>query len=207
MLFTVTFSACGKQPVKLTSTNTAMGTVVQYVVYTKDRKVAEEAVLDLQAKLERLEKEVLSRRIESSQVGVINAQAGSQAGVPVELELYEYLQEIQEIAIESDGALDVTLGEIITLWDLDSLAMSDSKVQQSLMLPEAEELEQALQNTGYEKVVLEEDRIYLPEGMSLDLGAVGKGIACDRISKELEVCKEIEGAVVSVGAGSVSLGP
>lgn len=206
VLFTVTFSACGKQPVKLTSTNTAMGTVVQYVVYTKDRKVAEEAVLDLQAKLERLEKEVLSRRIESSQVGVINAQAGSQAGVPVELELYEYLQEIQEIAIESDGALDVTLGEIITLWDLDSLAMSDSKVQQSLMLPEAEELEQALQNTGYEKVVLEEDRIYLPEGMSLDLGAVGKGIACDRISKELEVCKEIEGAVVSVGGSVVTYG-
>lgn len=206
VLFAVTFSACGKQPVKLTSANTAMGTVVQYVVYTKDTKVAEEVVLDLQNTLECLEKDVLSRRVTASQVGMINAQAGSQTAVPVEQELYGYLQEIQEIAIESDGALDITLGEVIALWDLDRLAMSDSKEQQSLMLPKAEALEQALQNTGYEKVVLEENRIYLPEGMSLDLGAVGKGIACDRITKGLEACKEIEGAVISVGGSVVTYG-
>ena len=206
MLCAVAFSACGKQSAKLTSANTAMGTVVQYVVYTKDTKVAEEGILDLQNKLERLEKEVLSRRVDGSQVAEINAKAGSQAGVPVEPELYGYLQEIQKIALESDGALDITLGEVITLWNLDSLAMSDLKEQQSLMLPRAEELEQALQNTGYEKVVLEEERVYLPEGMSLDLGAVGKGIACDRIAKELEACKEIEGAVISVGGSVVTYG-
>lgn len=206
VLFAVTFSACGKQPVKLTSTNTAMGTVVQYVVYTKDTKVAEGSVLDFQAKLESLEKEVLSRRVEGSQVEVINVQAGNRAGLPVEQELYGYLQEIQEIAMESDGALDITLGEVITLWDLDRLTMSDSKEQQSLVLPSIKEVESALQNTGYEKIVLEEERIYLPEGMSLDLGAVGKGIACDIIAEELEACKEIKGAVISVGGSVVTYG-
>lgn len=206
VMVAVAFSACSRQPVKITATNTAMGTVVQYAVYTTDTESAGNAVTELQEQLEYLEKEVLSWRVDGSQVASTNAQAGRAEGVSVEQELYGYLQEIERISRESNGALDVTLGKITAMWNLDSLATAEGSEQQKVTLPEKEALEQALQNTGYEKILLQEEKIYLPEGMSLDLGAAGKGIACDRIADFLQEKPEISGAVISVGGSVVTYG-
>lgn len=205
-VFAVIFSACSRQPVKITATNTAMGTVVQYAVYTTDIESAENAVTELQEQLEDLEKDVLSWRVAGSQVAAINAQASGAEGVPVEQELYGYLQEIERISRESNGALDVTLGKITAMWNLDSLATAEESEQQNVALPEKEALEKALQDTGYEKILLQEEKIYLPEGMRLDLGAAGKGIACDEIADFLQKKPEISGAVISVGGSVVTYG-
>lgn len=62
-----------------------------------------------------------------------------------------------------------------------------------------------MQNTGYERLEIAGDGIRLPVGMSLDLGAVGKGIACDRIRQYLEE-KEVSGAVISVGGSILTFG-
>ncbi len=206
MMVAGAFSACNRQPVKITATNTAMGTVVQYVVYTTDKESAENTVAELQEQLEYLEKGVLSWRVDGSQVASINAQAGRTEGVPVEQELYGYLQEIERISRESNGALDVTVGKVTALWDLDRWANADLEEQKNFSLPKKEVLEKTLQDTGYEKMQLQDGKIYLPEGMSLDLGAVGKGIACDQIADSLQKKQEINGAVISVGGSVVTYG-
>lgn len=205
-VFAVVFSACSRQPVKFAATNTAMGTVVQYVVYTADTESAGDTVMELQEQLECLEKEVLSWRVDKSQIALINAQAGKTEGVPVDKELYGYLQEIENISQKSNGALDVTVGKVTALWDLDRWATADMEAQKEFMLPKKEALEKALQDTGYEKILLQDGRIYLPEGMSLDLGAVGKGIACEEIADFLQKKPEITGAVISVGGSVVTHG-
>lgn len=205
-LLVVALSACNRQPVKITATNTAMGTVVQYAVYTTDTKSAEDTVTQLQEQLEDLEEGVLSWRVDGSQVAGLNAQAGSVEGVSVEPELYGYLKDIEKVAKESNGALDVTVGKVTALWNLDHWATADTQEQKKFVLPEKEVLEQALQHSGYEKILLQNGKIYLPEGISLDLGAVGKGIACDRLKNELEVRKEISGAVISVGGSVMTYG-
>lgn len=205
-LLAVAFSACSRQPVKITATNTAMGTVVQYAVYTADTKSGKDAVSQLQGQLEDLEKGILSWRVDGSQVAGLNAQAGKAEGIKVESQLYGYLQEIDRISQESRGALDVTVGKVTALWDLDRWATADTQEQKKFALPKKEGLEQALQNTGYEKILLQDGKIYLPEGISLDLGAVGKGIACDSIADSLQEKPEITGAVISVGGSVVTYG-
>lgn len=206
MVVTVVFSACNRQPVKFSATNTAMGTVVQYAVYTTDTESAENTVTELQEQLEHLEKDILSWRIAGAQVASINAQAGMDEGVKVEPELYGYLQEIGRISKESHGALDVTVGKVTALWDLDRWANADTEEQKKFALPEKEIIEQALQDAGYDKIRLQDGMIYIPEGMSLDLGAVGKGIACDRIADSLKKKAEISGAVISVGGSVLTYG-
>lgn len=206
LLITLVLSACGRQSVKFSATNTVMGTVVQYVIYTGDDKNAKNTVSELQEELEHLEKDVLSWKADGSQVAYINSQAGKTEGVAIEREVYGYLKDIEKISRESRGALDVTLGEVTAMWNLDNLATTEQEEQQNIALPEKEALEDALQNTGYDKILLQDEKIYLLQEMRLDLGAVGKGIACDRIADILQKKPEITGAVISVGGSVVTYG-
>lgn len=206
ILLIVAFTACKRQPIKVVSTNTAMGTVIQYTVYATDGEIAENVVEELQKELQSLETQRLSWRIEDSQVAIMNAQAGKTEGVLLSKELYGYLEDILEVSRESKGALDITLGKITAMWNLDSWSGKDEKAREEFVLPDEDALQSVLGETGYERVLLKDGRIYLPKGMNLDLGAVGKGIACDRIRAYLENQQEITGAVISVGGSIVTYG-
>ncbi len=203
-LFLIT--GCSGQPQKLTMVDTAMGTVVQETLYVTDVDRGQEAAQKLLAEIERLEQESLSWRLKGSEVADINERAGVEEGVMLSAKLQADLRQIWEVSEKSAGALDVTVGKVTGLWDLDTWAVADKSSQGDFQEPTAEALQVVLENTGYEKVRLEEDRIYLPEGMSLDLGAVGKGITCDRIADYLAMQEDIEGAVISVGGSIVTYG-
>ena len=43
-----------------------------------------------------------------------------------------------------------------------------------------------LEKTGYEKISMEGNRLTIPEGMEIDLGAVGKGYAGDEAAEVLK---------------------
>ena len=199
-------SACTKQPVKVSATNTAMGTVVQETIYVTEEKAGAKIIREVQEELERLEKECLSWRMEDSQVSKLNKGAGNQEGQAVSEELYRYLEEIWQVSEKSRGALDVTIGSVVRVWDLDTWATCDEIEQSEFAVPDREVLEEYLKNAGYAKVILKDGKVYMPEGMSLDLGAVGKGIACDRIGMILKSGKDIKGAVISVGGSVVTYG-
>lgn len=49
-------------------------------------------------------------------------------------------------------------------------------------------------------------RLFLPEGMQLDLGAVGKGLAMAKLHALLEGCPSVTGAVISLGGGILTYG-
>ena len=199
-------SACSSQPVKVSATNTAMGTVVQATLYVPEEEAGSQGIQAVQEELERLEKECLSWRVEDSQVARLNAHAGTSDGVKVSEELYQYLEQVWKISNQSHGALDVTVGKVVRVWDLDTWATLDSVKQQEFLVPEEAVLQKCLQDTGYQKVILQDGKVYLPEDMCLDLGAVGKGIACDRVGDYLKKQEKIKGAVVSVGGSVVTYG-
>lgn len=204
--FSCILSGCGQKNIKVTATNTAMGTVVQHSIYVSDEKKGENIIAELQDELEHLEKECLSWRIEGSQVAKINKQAGKSKGMVVDEVLYEYLEEIWQISQKSGGALDVTVGKVTALWNLDVWAGLEEEKWKEFQVPDHEEIEELLKNTGFGKVTLEEGKIQMTKGMSLDLGAVGKGIACDRIGDYLKSQKGLKGAVISVGGSVVTYG-
>lgn len=200
------FAGCSRQPEKVTLADTAMGTVIQETLYTEDVTPGDETARAIISGIEALEQECLSWRVETSEIGRINETAGSQEGWQLSEDMEAALRQIWQVSEKSNGALDVTVGEITRLWDLDTWSAANEETQRNFQVPKEALLEEVLANTGYNKVTLEGDRIYLPEGMSLDLGAVGKGIACDRIGDFLAAQESVSGAVISVGGSIVTYG-
>ncbi|MBQ7918885.1 MAG: FAD:protein FMN transferase [Lachnospiraceae bacterium] len=176
----------------------AMGTVVGVNLYVEDEQQGEEVQTLIAEKLKELENRYLSYRVEDSEIWKINHSGGE--CVQVSDFLYEHLQKVWEISEKSGGALDVTVGEVTRLWNIDAHA----DAPEGFVIPGKEELAAALTNVGYEKLVMEQS-LTMPLGMSIDLGAVGKGIACDVI-KDILLEKEIPAAVISVGGSNLIWG-
>ena len=105
-----------------------------------------------------------------------------------------YLKQVLELSKASDGAMDPTMGQVIRLWDIDG---------ENPHIPEEEELNSLLENVGYQKVTLDGDKVTMPEGVTLDLGAAGKGIGCDAAKKVLEENQEVSAAIINLGGSSV----
>ena len=114
-----------------------------------------------------------------------------------------YLENIKDVWEKSDGALDVTVGRVTGLWNIDTYAVNSNI---DFSIPTQQELEDALASSGFEKVKVAEGKIYLTEEVKLDLGAVGKGIACDEVHAFLEEKEWVTGAVISIGGSILTYG-
>lgn len=193
----------GEQQVqRVQRTDTAMGTVIQQTLYTKEEET--EAAEEIMGLLWGLEEDVLSRRLDTSEVFRLNAAAGSAEGESLSASMEEILEGCLEIWRESDGAFDVTLGPVVKLWDIDSWAAGEG--QGKFAPPEEDQLRKTLESCGSDRLEMRDGRLYMPDGMQLDLGAVGKGIALDSILAYLREKDEITGAVVSLGGSIVTYG-
>lgn len=180
--------------------DTAMGTVISQTLYTIGNET--ETVAEIMELLRRLEGDVLSRRLDTSEVWSLNAAAGSAEGCSLSASMDEILEGCLEMWRKSDGAFDVTLGPVVSLWDIDSWAAGEREGM--FAPPEEEQLQNALEICG--SMDIRENRLYLPEGAQLDLGAVGKGIALDHILAYLQEKNEITGAVISLGGSVLTYG-
>lgn len=184
-------------------TGLAMGTVVTQTLYTggeSGAQDAEEIAGEVWTLLSDTEKE-LSWRMEDSWVDRINRSAGTKEGVRLDEDFATDLAALWEVSAASGGALDLTIAPVVRLWNIDEWTVSGEG-----KLPEREQIEEALAYTGYERVILDGERICLPEGFGLDLGAVGKGMACDRILELMKEKKNVEAAVFSLGGNILTFG-
>ena len=173
---------------KYTNTDFAMNTVVSETLYTTGK--------DLNAtvgdKIREIETELLSWTDENSQIAKLNAASGETAEVSDELA--GYLKNIFQLAEDSGGAFDPTIGKIIRLWDIDG---------ENPHVPEQSELDELLKDVGYEKVSLDGDKVTLEKGATLDLGATGKGIGCDVVADFLKTQTGVSGMILNLGGSSV----
>lgn len=199
------FDGCGRSTVKMSDAGTAMGTVVQSTIYAKKESAGKDALFEINQYLQLYDAEILSWRVEESAIAQINATAGETQGYVLEewTGLDTDLHTIWEVSSKSKGALDVTIGPVTELWNLDTWAMEGAEEFQA---PTREQIDQLLKNTGYEKVRLEGNKIYLPAQMKLDLGAVGKGIVCDRIGEYLQSQSVVDAAIITVGGSVLTFG-
>lgn len=173
---------------KYTNTDFAMNTVVSETLYTTGK--------DLNAtvgdKIREIETGLLSWTDENSQIAKLNTASGET--VEVSDELAGYLKNIFQLAEDSGGAFDPTIGKIIRLWDIDG---------ENPHVPEQSELDELLKDVGYEKVSLDGDKVTLEKGATLDLGATGKGIGCDVVSDFLKTQTGVSGMILNLGGSSV----
>lgn len=98
-----------------------------------------------------------------------------------------------EVAEQSDGAFDPTIGALVDLWGFGAEARSDS-------LPEAAEIDSLRQLTGVKYLQFDEVGLALRRlaEFSLDLSAIAKGYAVDLALAEL-TAKSCEDLLVEVG--------
>lgn len=194
---------CGSpQPRRMQSVDTAMGTVIQQNIYTTAAE--SRAMEEIRILLRQLEEQELSRRLDTSEVWEVNASAGEKEGIMLSEGLSEAMGKCLELWRKSEGAFDVTLGAVVSLWDIDGWAAGDR--EGAFALPKEEALRRALESCGSGRLELDGATLYLPEGLQLDLGAVGKGIALDRILSYLEENETITGATISVGGSVLTYG-
>lgn len=210
-VFSINIAGCGEAVYQYQTTDVAMGTMLSVNVYTGQPE-GEELPDRLKDKIVELEQEQLSWRVATSEVGRVNAAAGSGEPVLLSDDLQKYLDELLEVSTRSNGAFDFTIGPVSGLWNIDEGALGGD-----VTIPTGAEVAEALAVTGYEKLLVSKesdvpaevtsfaDGIALPAGMSIDLGAVGKGIACDRMGDCLEQ-EKVSGAVISIGGSIITYG-
>lgn len=190
-------SGCGRTEY-YTSVDTAMGTIIRQSIYSADGDLTD----DVKEIIDSLENDTLSWRIAESEIAQINALAGSENAVDLSEKLKEDLITCLDVSEKSNGAFDITIGELAKLWNIDEWAAGRASEAQ---LPKQETVEAALLASGYEKITLNDGKISFPENISLNLGAVGKGIACDEIAEYLTQ-KKASGAVICVGGSILTYG-
>lgn len=204
-------SGCGNAVREYEAVDTAMGTVVTQKLYTE----GDDVTGDVEQLLSDLEETKLSRRIAGSEIAKLNANAGTGTYTEVSGELAEMLKELSGIYEDSDGALDVSIGALVSLWDIDAHAQEiyedagqteGAGETEGYRLPDETEIKEALSYSGFSKIERRDNSFLLPEGMILDLGAVGKGLACDDILTYLEEQTDVRAAVISVGGSILTYG-
>ena len=171
-----------------TKTDFAMDTVVSETLYT----TGEDITADIISALKDVEENWISWTKESSQIYQINQNAGNTTTVSDETATC--LKQILDLSKASGGAMDPTMGRVIRLWDIDG---------EDPHIPSDDELNSLLENVGYDKVTLDGNKVTMPEGVTLDLGAAGKGIGCDAAQKILDADKNVFGMILNLGGSSV----
>lgn len=186
LLFVLPFSGCGtegKTEEEHTAGVFAMGT---YMTLTAYGESAEAALTCSENRIKELEA-LWSTTDENSDIYKVNQSDGE----PTEVsgETAEILRFALDMADQTKGALDPTISPIVTAWGF---------ISGEYRIPAEDELTDLLQNIDYEKVLLEENLVTLPDGMQLDLGAAGKGYTGDIIA---ELLKEqgVTSALLDIG--------
>lgn len=174
---------------ELSNSSIAMGTIISQKLTGAHR---EETAGKINEKIKSIENDNLSWRISGSEISKINSQAGKP--VVVGSDTLRWVKSSLDVCKSCAGALDITVGRLTALWGIGT---------DNPRLPKQSEIDGLLSSVGYEKVTITGNAVTVAKGQRLDMGAVGKGIACDEALKILEASK-IKFAIISVG-GSVLL--
>ena len=115
----------------------------------------------------------------------VNQMAGKEP-VQVEKELIDFLLYCKQLFTLTDGKTNVMMGAVLNIWhDYRDEASSDPR---EAKVPTMEELEEAARHTDIDLLVIDEENctVYISDPKaSIDVGAVGKGYATERVYERL----------------------
>lgn len=138
---------------------------------------------------------LLSRMKEGSDIWNINHSDGE--AVTVSEETKHLIDKSINYGNLSEGAFDISLGVLSSMWDFTA---------ENPSVPSGEKIKEALSHTGYEKIVISEDGIYLKDSAAqIDLGAIAKGYAADKV-KEFLISEGITSGIINLGGNIVVFG-
>ena len=193
LLLLTALSGCGRTDLEAQEAENSFFAMNTYMTFTAYGEQAEDALADARARVEEVEA-LWSVTDEESEI----YQANHSGGEPVNVseETAELVSFALEMAEKTDGALEPTIYPVLRAWGF----TTDTK-----QVPSQEEIDALLEDVGHEKITLDGTLLTVPEGMELDLGAVGKGYAGD-LAAEAVRARGIECAILSLGGNIQAVG-
>jgi FAD:protein FMN transferase len=175
-----------------------MGVPFRIVMYARNEKEAVEAASAAFQRIAQLNT-IMSDYETDSEVSTLSrsSEEGSPA-VPVSDELWRVLSTAQQLAEQTGGAFDITVGPCAALW---------RKARREQQFPDAARLENARKKVGFKNLVLDEQTRtarLLRFGMRLDLGGIAKGFAADEALQQLRARGITRALVAASGDVAVS---
>jgi thiamine biosynthesis lipoprotein len=151
-----------------------------------------EACLDL---VDRLEAQLTVYR-EDSEVSRLNRSAFGKS-VGVETGLYRLLSLSRQLAEETDGAFDITVGALVKAWGF---------YRRAGRVPTPQELQGIRGQTGMRYLRLDAEKetvTFLRRGLEINLGSIGKGHSLDAVVALMRAGWHVPAALVHGGHSSV----
>jgi len=191
-------NACSEKQDYMRLSGPTMGTSysVLYVVddnHPFDNKKKSAALKEqIDVLLENIEQTMSTYRADS-ELSMIN-QAPAGTWLPISEALYQVLEKAQAIAQLSQGAFDITVAPLVNQWGFGPDFLLDKR-------PSEAQINQTLKdNIGYQFLQLNSERSQLKKHkpLTLDLSAIAKGYAVDRVAQHL-LDKGINSFLVEIG--------
>lgn len=174
--------------------NFCMGTNVIQRIYSNNAKEISSLA---ERELKRLEG-LMSFYLTSSEVGKLNLEAGENE-VILSKETFEVIKTAKEYSKLCKGTFDITVAAIVKLWGIFS---------KNQRIPLKNEIQDILYLTNYKDIILNEEKSsakLLKVGQKIDLGAIAKGYAADRI---IDIYRKnaVKSGFINIGGNVLTLG-
>ncbi len=176
-----------------------MGTKFIIVLYAPSEELANRGFEAAFARIAALDAR-LSDYDPGSELSQLSRASPTPQGAGVSKDLWNVLHAAQQLSDATDGAFDVTVGQLTRLW---------RRARRQHRLPSDQRLREGLAATGYAALQLDEKRQtakLLKPNMRLDLGGIAKGYAVDQAIKELKQLG-ITRALVNASGDMTASGP
>lgn len=166
----------------------AMKSPCEIFIECQQREVAERLLTSAVEDTLRIEQK-FSRFNSNSVIGYLNRHSEQWVAVDHETEaLLDFAEQCWQL---SNGLIDVTVGPYFQLWHFDGKTPPPSRKQ----------LKSVAKGVGWQRIQRREGQIFLPQGMQLDLGGIGKEYAVDKVAVELS--QEISGGILVNFGGDI----
>ena len=203
-------STTGNEPISISSIK--LNTAVQITIYDSQDKALLDDCLALCDKYEL----IFSRTNEKSELYKLNHRkdtsdkdtntdrqttpypvSGTADTWHISEDLAALLSEGLDITRESDGAFDIVIAPLTSLWDFTA---EDPKV------PDDADIQNALPLCSSDGVTIDKQDITLPsDDIQFDVGAIAKGYIADRL-KDFLVKKGVNSAIINLGGNVLCIG-
>jgi len=164
----------------------ALGTDIKFTVFHEDKKLADLAINDALAQIEKVEK-LMSLYRTDSQLSRLNREGIIRNPDPM---LVDVLNKAKELSKLSEGAFDVTVQPLWNLFKANSLKGK---------LPTKEDIQKVKAKIGWQYIDLQDDHILLNKaGAQITLNGIAQGLAADVAQKALKA-RGVEHALIDAG--------
>lgn len=179
-------------------------TIINITLYDSDDSNLIQECFKLADKYEKM----FSNTIETSDISLINSNAGLKS-VTVHSETIELLNKAIYYSSISNGAFDVTIGQLSDLWNISEISQSlnsDNNEGDKSLIPDDALIQNAVSHINYQNIIIDENNVYLSDSSSqIDLGGIAKGYIADKM-KEYLISNGVASGIINLGGNVLTIG-